>query len=123
MSNEANQRLLTEAVLHIRKQGCPSTTPSGCSCVYQTDDGRSCAFAPAIEDYNVCLERNLASDLLTTYRKHLHPWARECDSPFATKIQRCHDGNIQSDEFVVDFEIQAQLVAVEAGLLYPYVTD
>ena len=117
------QRLLTEAVLHMRKQGAPSVSGNKLSCVYRTTDGKMCAFAPAIENYDGCLERNTAADLLTKYSERLHEWVRDCDIGFAIRIQKCHDVNARLVNFLDEFEADARILAETHGLVYPELSE
>lgn len=92
---KATQRLMDEAIAQMDKQGCPSLDSAyDGQCSYRTKrNGEEvmCAFGPAIEEYNECLEEQAASDLLQDSRDRLHEWARAASPALADRIQQCHD--------------------------------
>ena len=102
------QRLFDMALEHIREQKGPSTDKNG-GCVYRTNDGKGCAFAPAIRSYESRLEGKNASTLLRHYRGFLHPWVVGANERLADNIQLAHDDAVieakyTDKDFIVAFE-------------------
>lgn len=118
---DLKQKLFDVALNHIREQGRPSIDKCG-ECVYQGEDGKSCAFAPAIKTYRKAMEFNSASTLLVNFSEDLVEWVRPIDLDFANKIQLCHDDhanyNSDDDKFLADFESSMESLAEKEGLDY-----
>ena len=92
---EAMQSMFDTALAHIRKQGKPSI--DGFSCVYKSDDGSSCAFAPFITSYHPEMEGKTCISLLDDFPASLNPICHDVPGKFLDTLQICHD--VPSDEY------------------------
>lgn len=119
MANE--QALFDAALAHIRQQGQPSFDAEEATCAYRMPDGRGCAFAPAIADYNVALEGRRANYLLRDNPARIKPEFREVDKDFANAVQSAHDDAVlmhPDDEFMERFEGYMRSLAALYRLTY-----
>ena len=99
----ADRRRIAEAMNHISttKRKSFAIVDGELQCLYT---GSGCAFRPAIK--NIDEEREMsASTYLREMSQHLYKWARDCDGPFADRVQICHDNceHTEGDEFVTEF--------------------
>lgn len=119
MTQSAEQRLFTEAWKQITEYGTSFTIndDGDVLCSYKDHEGRTCAFGPAIKDYDPGMEGNTARTLLENWKSHLQPWALKLNSNFANAVQSCHDAaaeddpNLSSAEQIEAFKINMRKLA------------
>lgn len=136
----SNQRLFDESLKHIRKQKQKSYCSDICKCRYRLKkEGKelSCAFAPAIKEYDLRMESRSASwfypigidnisqvglfgDLTTIEGRleFLHEWAHDVDLDLPKKIQEAHDLAFNDEYFLSNFELKMEQIAKEYNLEY-----
>lgn len=114
------QDLFNRSVKHIRKQGKPSVTRLGTSCLYRAPDGRGCAAAPFITAYDRRMEGTLFAGLTRTFPKNLDPAAVKY-AGFVRELQGCHDRPSAEphDIFLRRFERAVDILADLNGLTVP----
>ena len=116
---EAMQSMFDTALAHIRKQGKPSI--DGFSCVYKSDDGSSCAFAPFITSYHPEMEGKVSSCLLEEFPASLNPICQDVPKYFLNYIQECHDcpsDEYESGNFLSEYESHMRNLATKYNLDY-----
>ena len=119
---EANQEVFDRAWNHILKQGKKSITVNEdgqVNCVYKSENGLSCAFAPCIKEYNPILENKSAFVLFDNgYSECLDPVILNADPDFCSSVQYCHDGapNDSDKVFINDFKRRMIKLAKEKDL-------
>jgi len=114
---EAQQHIFDLALNHIRKQGGPSI--SGSKCAYRGEGGRSCAFAPAIKEYDEMMEGRLAWVLLKMFPENMIPEAIIAGVALCQDVQFCHDNVADCDDrFMENFERNMKDVATTHSLIY-----
>jgi len=114
---EAQQHIFDLALNHIRKQGGPSL--SGLKCAYRGEGGRSCAFAPAIKEYDEGMEGRSAWVLLERFPENVIPEAIIAGKVLCQDVQSCHDIEADcGDRFMENFERNMKDVATTHSLIY-----
>lgn len=112
--NADRQALLNTSYLHILKQGEPSVANG--SCAYRGTEGRSCAAAPFIEEYDPKMENLNFSAMLDRmsagiFTGKLNAVAvRERD--FVMSLQRAHDGA------AIDFQHDPKVTVIQEPKRY-----
>lgn len=89
----SQQKAFDIALEHIRQQGCPSGLIVGNTaiCKYRGPEGRGCAFAPFITDYNPQMENKKAYAIMQDWANSVRDVAHEAGFTFMDLIQECHD--------------------------------
>ena len=116
------------ALNHIRKQNGPAFS-EGLGCLYRTEDGMSCAFAPFIINYDSKLENvpanRLVQDSDGTFDGKIDSKVNPAHASFYADLQRCHDdaadGFIAGEDeewFMEQYEKFMSQLAHYAGISY-----
>jgi hypothetical protein len=105
MSQEVLQQLLNRSVAHIRQQGKPSMEDD--SCLYRSPDGRGCAAAPFIKNYDPEMEHDDWSALAVHWADALDPEAVLHEKFVTDVLQESHDNAARAranTDFLQEYE-------------------
>jgi len=115
----ANQRLVREALAHIRKTRAPSLDKGSDQCVYS---GIGCAASVILKSPESFDSRDSIGSIMCANPELLHEWTVDLSARFANEVQRCHDGlghMEPGDNFVFLFERNLQNVCAKHSYPYP----